>query len=48
VLAKALVLDAHRDPFALLRASGAEALVVDDDGHIDTSFGLAAFMRTAA
>ena len=48
VLAKALVLDGNRDPFALLRASGAEALVVGDDGHIDTSFGLAAFMRTAA
>jgi thiamine biosynthesis lipoprotein len=48
VLAKSLVLDANHDPFALLRMSGAEALVVDDDGHVDTSFGLAAFMRTAA
>ena len=48
VLAKALVLDADPDPFAVLRASGAEALVVDDAGHIDRSFGLAAFMRTAA
>ncbi len=48
VLAKALVLDANHDPFMLLRASGAEALVVDDDGHMDASFGLAAFMRTAA
>jgi thiamine biosynthesis lipoprotein len=48
VLAKALVLDKNRDPFARLRQSGAEALIVNDDGHIDTSFGLAAFMRTAA
>ena len=28
--------------------SGAEALVVDDHGHTETSFGLAAFMRSAA
>jgi DMSO/TMAO reductase YedYZ heme-binding membrane subunit len=30
VLAKALILDDERDPFALLRTSGAEALIVDD------------------
>jgi thiamine biosynthesis lipoprotein len=48
VLAKALVLGTNHDPFVLLRTSGAEALIVDADGHISTSFGLAAFMRTAA
>jgi len=48
VLAKALVLDANPDPFALLEQSGAEALIVDDKGHVDTTFGLAAFMWTAA
>jgi thiamine biosynthesis lipoprotein len=48
VLAKALVLDGNSNPFALLRTSGAEALVVDDHGHAETSFGLAAFLRSAA
>jgi thiamine biosynthesis lipoprotein len=48
VLAKALILDERSDPFALLRTSGAEALIVDDTGHVDTTFGLAAFMRIAA
>jgi thiamine biosynthesis lipoprotein len=48
VLAKALIIANGRDPFALLRMSGAEALVVDDNDHVETTFGLAAFMRTAA
>jgi thiamine biosynthesis lipoprotein len=48
VLAKALVLDTRPDPFTLLRRSGAEALIVDNDNHVETSFGLAAFTRTAA
>jgi thiamine biosynthesis lipoprotein len=48
VLAKALVLDSRADPFALLRRSGAEALIVDDHNHVEASFGLAAFTRRAA
>jgi thiamine biosynthesis lipoprotein len=47
VLAKALVLDDRADPFHLLRCSGAEALVVDADGRISTTFGMTAFTRAA-
>jgi thiamine biosynthesis lipoprotein len=48
VLAKALVLDTRVEPFTLLQRSGAEALIIDDDGNVSTTFGLAAFTRRAA
>ena len=48
VLAKALVLETGADAFALLRRSGAEALVIDRDHDVTATFGLAAFTRSAA
>jgi FAD:protein FMN transferase len=48
VLAKTLVLDTRPDPFALLRCSGAEALVVDAEHRVVTTFGLAAFTGRAS
>ena len=48
VLAKVLVLDTGADPFAALRLTGAEALVVDTEHHVSVTFGLAAFTRRAA
>jgi thiamine biosynthesis lipoprotein len=48
VLAKTLVLDRHAEPFALLRHTAAEGLVVDRDHHVIATAGLAAFMEQAA
>ena len=48
VLAKTLVLDRHAEPFALLRHTAAEGLVVDRDHKLIATAGLAAFMERAA
>ena len=42
-LAKAVLLSGTAAPFAPLAATGAEALAVDDDGHLAASPGLARF-----
>lgn len=43
-LAKSMLLQHAPDPFACLACNGAEALMVDDAGAINTSFGLRAFI----
>jgi FAD:protein FMN transferase len=48
VLAKTLVLDRYAEPFALLRHTAAEGLVVDHDHNVIATAGLAAFMEQAA
>ncbi len=48
VLAKALVLDRHPEPFALLRSTAAEGLVVDREHNVIATAGLAAYTERAA
>jgi thiamine biosynthesis lipoprotein len=48
VLAKTLILDRHPEPFALLRHTAAEGLVVDRDHNVIATAGFAAFTERAA